>query len=108
MKKRRNKQHFNRPSQPTNTHFENLIDLRESNPQAFARLGDGPNQAVEKYENEQLASTFEYRAGTERLLELKERLPSVFARFSDETRQMVERYAERKKAYDIVTGQTTR
>jgi hypothetical protein len=102
MKKHKRKDHFNRPARPSNTHFENLIELRESNPQGYARLGEGPNRAVEKYEHEQLASTFEYRIGTERLLELRERLPSAFARFSDSTKQMVESYAAKKRAYEIV------
>lgn len=104
MKKRKRKDHFRKQERPANTHFENLIELRETNPQGYARLGEGPNRAVEKYENEQLASSFEHRDGTERLLELKERLPRVFARFSDETKLMVERYAKRKRAYEIVNG----
>lgn len=104
MKKRKRKDQFNRPERPANTHYENLIELRETNPQGYARLGEGPNRAVEDYEMERLASTFEHRVGTERLLELKERLPRVFARFSDETKLMVERYAERKRAYDLVNG----
>lgn len=104
MKKRKRKDQFNRPERPANTHYENLIELRETNPQGYARLGEGPNRSVEEYEMERLASTFEHRVGTERLLELKERLPRVFARFSDETKLMVERYAERKRAYDLVNG----
>lgn len=104
MKKCRRKNHFSKPVRPANTHFENLIELRKTNPQGYARLGEGPNRAVEKYENERLASTFEHRDGTERLLELKERLPKVFACLSDETKLMVERYAERKRAYEIVIG----
>lgn len=102
MKKRKKKDHFNRSERPVNTHFENLIELRETNPQGYARLGEGPNRAVEKYECEQIASTFERRIGTERLLEMKERLPKVFALLSKDTRLMVERYAESKRAYEIV------
>lgn len=108
MKKRKRKDHLSRPVPPANTHFENLIELRETNPQGYARLGEGPNRAVEKYETERLASTFEHRDGTERLLELKERLPKVFACFSDETKLMVERYAEKKRAYEIVIGSVAR
>ena len=108
MKKRKRKDHFNKPVRPANTHFENLIELRERNPQGYTRLGEVMNRAVEKYESERLASTFEHRDGTERLLELRERLPGVFARFSDETKRMVERYAERKRAYEIVNGSPTR
>jgi hypothetical protein len=107
MKKRKNKNKFNGPIRSTNTHFENLLDLRECNPKAFARLGDGPNRAVENYELEQLATQFEHREGTERLLELSERLPNVFSRFTDETKRVVARYAERKRAYEIVNGLTT-
>lgn len=104
MKKRKRKDHFSKQERPANTHYENLIELRETNPHGYARLGEGPNRAVENYENERLASTFEHRVGTERLLELKERLPKVFACFSDETKLMVESYAERKRAYEIVNG----
>lgn len=108
MKKRR-KKHFTEESRlKSSAHFENLIELRESNPQGYARLGEGPNRAVEKYEVEQLASTFELRVGTERLLELRERAPKVYAQFSKETRRRVEEYAERKRANDIVTGTTER
>lgn len=102
MKKRRRKDRFSTPVRPADTHFENLIELRERNPQGYARLGEGPREAVEEYEAERLASTFEHRDGTERLLELKNRLPKVFALFSDETKLMVERYAEKKRAYEIV------
>lgn len=102
MKKRKRKDHFGKSERPTNAHFENLIELRESNPRGYARLGDGPNRAVENYENEQMASTFEYRAGAEQLLDLKKRLPAVYARLSAETKVMVERYAERKRAHEIV------
>ena len=104
MKKRKRKDNFNRPERPADTHFENLIELRERNPQGYARLGEGPNQAVQEYEMERLASTFEYREGTERLLELKERLPEVFARLSDETKRIVKQYDERKRAYEIAVG----
>lgn len=108
MKKRKRKDHFTKSVRPANTHFENLMELRECNPQGYARLGEGPNRAVEEYEMERLASTFEHRYGTERLLELKERLPKVFARFSDETKLMVESYAEKKRAYEIVIGSVAR
>ena len=108
MKKRKRKDLFSRAVRPTNTHFENLIELRESNPQGYARLGEGPNRAVEAYEMEQLASTFEHRDGTERLLELRERLPMVFERFSDETKKLVEEYAERKHAFELVNESATR
>lgn len=104
MKKRKRKEHVGRPERPTNAHFENLIELRESNPKGYARLGEGSNHALENYENEQLASTFEYRAGAEQLLDLKKRLPAVFARLSDETKRKVEDYAERKQAHEVVSG----
>jgi hypothetical protein len=83
-------------------HLDNLIDMREHNPQAYARLGERPRQAVEWYEARQLAATFEYRPGTERLIELKNRLPRVYARFSSSTRKMVEEYMSRQRASQIV------
>jgi hypothetical protein len=85
-------------------HLDNLIDLRESNPQAYARLGERPRQSVERYEAEQLAEAFEYRPGTERLLELRERLPLVYARFSPETKRMVEEYLGRKRASEFINS----
>ncbi|MDT5060945.1 MAG: hypothetical protein QOH63_1404 [Acidobacteriota bacterium] len=86
----------------TNTHFDNLIDLRERNPQAYARLGERPRQAVEGYEAGRLAASFEYRPGTERLIELSERLPQVYARFSSATKEMVEDYLGKKRASQLV------
>jgi hypothetical protein len=83
-------------------HFDNLIDLRESNPQAYARLGEQPRQSVERYEAGQLAASFEYRPGTERLIELRERLPRVYARFSPQTKKMVEEYLGKKRAFELV------
>ena len=84
------------------THLDNLIELRDSNPQAYARLGERPRQSVERYEALRLAEDFEYRPGTERLIELRERLPHVYARFSPETKQMVEEYLGRKRASELV------
>ncbi len=84
------------------THLENLIDLRERNPQAYARLGERPRQSVERYEAVQLAESFEYRPGTERLIELRERLPRVYALFSPETKKMVEDYLGKKRASQFV------
>lgn len=84
------------------THLENLIDLRERNPQAYARLGERPRQSVERYEAVQLAESFEYRPGTERLIELRERLPHVYALFSPETKRMVEDYLGKKRASQFV------
>jgi hypothetical protein len=79
-------------------HLDNLIELRESNPQAYARLGERPRQSVERYEAGQLAASFEYRPGTERLIELRERLPRVYALFSPGTKKRVEEYMVRKRA----------
>ena len=84
------------------SHLDNLIDLRERNPQAYERLGERPREAVERYEAERLADDFEYRPGTESLLELRERLPHVYARFSPETKKMVEDYLGRKRASEFV------
>lgn len=83
-------------------HLDNLIEMREQNPQAYARLGERPRQAVEWYEARQLAATFEYRPGTERLIELKGRLPLVYSLFSSATKKMVEEYLGRKRASQIV------
>ena len=83
-------------------HLDNLIELRESNPQAYARLGEGPRHSVELYEAGQLAASFEYRPGTERLIELRERLPRVYALFSPATKKMVEEYLGRKRARQYV------
>jgi hypothetical protein len=93
MKKR--KKHASR-------HLDNLIDLRERNPQAYARLGERPRQSVERYEAVQLAESFEYRPGTERLIELRERLPRVYDLFSAETKKMVEEYLGKKRASQFV------
>jgi hypothetical protein len=84
------------------SHLENLIDLRERNPQAYARLGERPRQSVERYEAVQLAESFEYRPGTERLIELRERLPHVYALFSPETKKMVEDYLGKKRASQFI------
>ncbi len=104
MSKRSKKHHHRKAAPQFSVHMENLIELRDANPQAYARLGEGPNRAVEKYENEKLASAFEPRDGMERLLDLKERLPSVFARFSDETKRRVELYLEHKHAFELVNN----
>ncbi len=82
--------------------MDNLIDLRESNPQAYARLGEQPRQSVERYEATQLAESFEYRPGNERLIELRERLPRVYARFSPQTKKMVEEYLGKKRASQLL------
>ncbi len=82
--------------------MDNLIDLRESNPQAYARLGEQPRQSVERYEAARLAESFEYRPGNERLIELRERLPRVYARFSPETKKMVEEYLGKKRASQLL------
>ena len=86
----------------TSAHLDNLIDLRESNPQAYARLGEQPRQSVERYEAAQLAESFEYRPGTERLIELRERLPRVYALFSPETKKKVEEYLGKKRASQLL------
>ena len=91
-----------RPS-ASKAHFDNLITLREGNPQAYERLGEGTRQSVERYELEQLALAFEYREGMERILEMRKRLPDVYASFSAEMKRKVEEYAEKKHAYQTVT-----
>jgi hypothetical protein len=102
-KRHRKRGKSNAAAQPS-AHYDNLIRLREDNPKAFEQLGANTQQSVERYELEQLAPAFEYRAGHERLLELRQRSPRVFALLSPETRQMVERYAETKRAYQIVNA----
>lgn len=102
MTRRRKKRGFERQAAFANVHFDNLIKLRDNNPQAYARLGDGPHKAVENYELEQTAVLFEFRPGIERMLDLRERRPEVYARFTSETKQSVEMYLERKKAYMAV------
>ena len=104
MTKRHRKRNKSQLSAQSSAHYDNLIQLREDNPKAFEQLGEGTQQSVERYELEQLAPSFEYRAGHERLLELRQNLPKVFARLSTETREMVERYAESKRAYQIVNN----
>jgi hypothetical protein len=102
-KRHRKRNKSNLTAQPS-AHYDNLIRLREDNPRAFEQLGEGTQQSVERYELEQLAPTFQYRAGNERLLELRQRSPAVFALLSRETREMVERYAESKHAHQIVNA----
>jgi len=99
---------ISRPEPPAavNTHFDNLLALRDSNPQAYERLGEHTRQSVERYELEQVASTFEHREGMERMLELKKRLPDVYANFSGEMKRKIEEYAEKKRAHLIVTEGT--
>jgi hypothetical protein len=86
------------------SHIDNLRDLREQNPRAYERLGEGPRQTVETYEAVQLAADYEHRPGKERLLELRDRLPRVYARFSPETKRKVEEYMARKRAHGIVAA----
>jgi broad specificity phosphatase PhoE len=91
-----------------NQHYENLVKLREQNPQAYERLGDATHQTIEKYQLGQLAQTFEQHPGNESLLELSRRLPEVFARLSQSTRDEVERYAARRRAFDMVNEEEAR
>lgn len=85
-----------------NQHYENLVKLREQNPQAYERLGESTHQTIEKYQLGQLALTFQPHPGNESLLELSRRLPEVFARLSQSTRDEVARYAARRRAFDMV------
>lgn len=105
MTKRHRKRGKSQSTAQPSAHYDNLIRLREDNPKAFEQLGEETQRSVERYELEQLAPTFEYRAGHERLLELRQRAPAVFALLSQETREMVERYAESKRAHEIVNAQ---
>lgn len=102
MGKRHRRAHKAGKETAPNQHYDNLVRLREQNPQAYERLGDATHQTIEQYELTQLAETFEQHPGNESLLELSRRLPEVFARLSQSTRDEVDRYAARRRAFDIV------
>ncbi|HEY0005507.1 MAG TPA: hypothetical protein VGB17_11910 [Pyrinomonadaceae bacterium] len=85
-----------------NPHFENLVKLREGNPQAYERLSEETHQTVERYQMSQLAKTFEYNPGNESLLELSERRPEVFALLNQRIREEVEQYAASRRAHKVV------
>ena len=101
MGKRHRRSHGTGGSSSPSPHYENLVKLREDNPQAYERLGESTHQTVEKYELSRLAVGFQPHPGNESLLELSERLPKVFARLSQTTREEVTRYAACKRAFRI-------
>jgi broad specificity phosphatase PhoE len=102
MGKRHRRAHGAGRQSAPNQHYENLVKLREQNPQAYERLGDATHETIEQYELGQLAQTFQQHPGNESLLELSRRLPEVFARLSQSTRDEVDRYAARRRAFNIV------
>lgn len=107
MGKRHKRSHGMGGTHSPNPHYENLVKLREDNPQAFERLGESTHQTVEKYELSRMAVRFQPHPGNEKLLELSERLPEVFARLSQSTRDEVDRYAANKRAYRITNEEST-
>jgi len=107
MGKRHRRSHGTGGASTPNPHYENLVRLREDNPQAYERLGESTHQTVEKYELSRLAISFQPHPGNESLLELSERLPEVFARLSRTTREEVDRYAASKRAYRITQEENT-
>ena len=107
MGKRHRRSHGAGAASSPNQHYENLVKLREDNPQAYERLGESTHETVEKYELSQLAVHFQPHAGNERLLELSERLPEVYARLSQNTRDEVDRYAASKRAFIITSDESS-
>lgn len=103
MGKRDRKQQQSSGDRPTaNSHYENLVKLREEQPQAYERLGAETHQQVERYQMGKDAAAFQFHAGNERLLELSERLPEVFALLSPRVRVEVERYGALRRAHRTV------
>lgn len=106
MGKRHRRSHGAGGTSSPSPHYENLVKLREDNPQAYERLGENTHQTVEKYQLSQLAVHFEHHPGNESLLELSERLPEVYARLSQSTRDEVDRYAASKRAFRITNEES--
>jgi hypothetical protein len=102
MGKRHRKKHPAGQPPPANSHYENLVKLRQDQPQAYERLGAETHQNVEQYEMGKFAATFRFNPGNESLLELSLRLPEVFARLSQSVRDEVERYGASKRAHMII------
>ena len=106
MGKRHKRAHGAGGASSPSPHYENLVQLREDNPQAYERLGESTHQTVETYQLSQLAVRFEPHPGNERLLELSERLPEVYARLSQSTRDEVDRYAASRRAFRITNEES--
>jgi len=102
MGKRHRKKHQAGQLPPANSHYENLVKLREDQPQAYERLGEETRQNVEKYEMSKSAAIFEFNPGNESLLDLSLRHPEVFAMLNQSIRDEVERYAATKHAYQVI------
>jgi hypothetical protein len=102
MGKRHRKKHQAGTPPPANPHYENLVKLREDQPQAYQRLGAETHQNVEKYEMGKFAASFEFNPGNESLLDLSIRLPEVFARLSQHIRDEVQRYGVTKRAHQTI------
>ncbi|MEA2176268.1 MAG: hypothetical protein QOD00_3860 [Blastocatellia bacterium] len=102
MGKRHRKKHQAGETPPSNSHYENLVKLREDHPQAYERLGEETHQNVEEYEMSKFAATFEFNPGNESLLDLSLRLPEVFALLNQNIRDEVERYGASKRAHQAI------
>jgi hypothetical protein len=102
MGKRHRKRHPAGEPPPANPHYENLVKLREDQPQAYERLGEGTRQNVEKYEMSKSAATFKFNPGNESLLDLSVRLPEVFALLNQSIRDEVERYGATRRAHQVM------
>lgn len=102
MGKRHRKQHQRGETPPADTHYENLVKLREEQPQAYERLGAETRQQVELYEMGKYAASFQFNPGNESLLELSRRRPEVFALLSPRVREEVEQYSALRHAHMAV------
>jgi hypothetical protein len=102
MGKRHRKKHHAGETPPANSHYENLVKLREDQPQAYERLGEETRQNVEEYEMSKFAATFQFNPGNESLLDLSQRLPEVFALLNQDIRDEVERYGASKRAHETI------
>jgi hypothetical protein len=102
MGKRHRKKHQAGETPTANSHYENLVKLREDHPQAYERLGEETHQNVEEYEMTKFAATFEFNPGNESLLDLSLRLPEVFALLNQNIRDEVERYGASKHAHQAI------
>ena len=97
---KRHRKHQQRGGAPAaDTHYENLVKLREEQPQAYERLGAETREQVELYEMGKEAAAFQFNPGRESLLDLSLRRPEVFARLSPQLREEVERYGTLKRAH---------
>jgi hypothetical protein len=102
MGKRHRKKHQPGGPAPANSHYENLVKLRQEHPQAYERLGEETRHNEEKYEMSKSAATFEFNPGNESLLDLSIRHPEVFAMLNQSIRDEVQRYGVTKHAHEVM------